>query len=87
MAKKRGFTVVSFLGTQLDRPHGHDRWDNWRPNVAMCQHEDLLVRRLVMFTERRYTQLFDMVSADIATVSPETTVLFMASTMSRVALG
>ena len=74
MAKKPGFTVVSFLGTQLDRPQGHNRWDHWRPNVAMCQHEDLLVRRLVLFTERRYTQMFDMVAADIATVSPETTV-------------
>jgi len=74
MAKKPGFTVVSFLGTQLDRPHGHDRWNSWRPNVAMCQHEDLLVRRLVLFTDRRYTALFDMVVQDIATISPETTV-------------
>lgn len=74
MAKKRGYTVVSFLGTQLDRPQGHDRFDNWRPNVAMCQHEDLLVDRLVLFTDRRFTKLYDQVVADIAVVSPETTV-------------
>lgn len=76
MAKNpKGHTVVSFLGTQLDRPHGHDRWDHWRPNVAMCQHEDLLVDRLVLFTDRKFTKLFDQVVADIASVSPHTKVV------------
>lgn len=74
MASRRGFTVVSFLGTSLDRPHGHNRWDNWRPNVAMCQHDDLLVERLVLLTDRRFTKLYDQVAADIATASPETKV-------------
>ncbi|MFN9705879.1 MAG: RNA repair transcriptional activator RtcR [Planctomycetota bacterium] len=74
MAKPKGFTVVSFLGTQLDRSSGRDRWDSWRPNVAMCQHEDLLVKRLVLLTDRQFTKLYDTVVADIAHVSPETTV-------------
>jgi transcriptional regulatory protein RtcR len=74
MARNRGYTVVSFLGTQLDRGVGRDRWDHWRPNVAMCQHDDLLVRRLVLLTDRRFTKLYDTVVADIATVSPETVV-------------
>ncbi len=72
MAKTSGVTVVSFLGTQLDRGQGRDRWDHWRPNVAMCMHEDLLVRRLVFLTEKRYGALYDQVTADIAKVSPET---------------
>jgi transcriptional regulatory protein RtcR len=74
MASKAGYTVVSFLGTQLDRGAGPDRWSHWRPNVAMCQHEDLLVRRLVLLTERRYQKLFAQVAADVRSVSPETTV-------------
>jgi len=74
MAKKPGHTVVSFLGTSLDRGVGRDRWDHWRPNVSICQHEDLLVKRLSLLCERRYTKLYDQVAADIATVSPETAV-------------
>jgi transcriptional regulatory protein RtcR len=75
MAKKPGYTVISFLGTQLDRGSGRgDRWDQWRPNVAMCMHEDLLVRRLVLLTEPRYDKLFAQVVEDIAKVSPETTI-------------
>lgn len=74
MAKRRGYTVVSFLGVQLDRGLGTGRWDHWRPNVAMCQHEDLLVSRLVLLCERKHTSLYESVRADLATVSPETVV-------------
>jgi transcriptional regulatory protein RtcR len=73
MAKTKGYTVVSFLGTQLDRG-GRDRWGHWRPNVAMCMHEDFLVARLVLLTDRRFTKLYDEVVEDIAKVSPETVV-------------
>jgi len=74
MAKSRGYTVVSFLGTMLDRGVGSDRWDHWRPNVAMCQHDDLLIERLVLLTDRQFTRLYHTVAADIAHVSPETQV-------------
>ena len=73
MAKSTGYTVVSFLGSQLDRG-GADRWGHWRPNVAMCQHEDLVVERLVLMTDRRFSKLYDQVVEDIALVSPETKV-------------
>ena len=75
MAKAKGYTVVSFLGTQLDRSSGPDRWGHWRPNVAMCQHEDLLVTRLVLLTDRKFTKLYNQVVADIAEVSPETEIV------------
>ena len=71
MAKSKGYTIVSFLGSQLDRG-GPGRWDHWRPNVAMCQHEDQLVARLVLMTDRRFSKLYDEVVEDIALVSPET---------------
>jgi transcriptional regulatory protein RtcR len=70
----KGHTVISFLGTQLDRGGRHDRWDSWRPNVAMCMHEDLLVERLVVLTERRFGKLYNVVEKDIALVSPGTRV-------------
>ena len=73
MAKSNGYTVISFLGSQLDRG-GADRWGHWRPNVAMCQHDDLVVERLVLMTDRRFTRLYDQVVEDIALVSPETRV-------------
>ena len=74
MDNPEGHTVVSFLGTQLDRGIGRARWNHWRPNVSICQHEDLLVNRLVLLGEPRYQKLVDTVTADVASVSPETTV-------------
>jgi len=74
MDSPRGFTVISFLGAQLDRPGRGGRWDSWRPNVSMCMHEDLLVERLVLMTERKFGKLYNQVEQDIATVSPETEV-------------
>ncbi len=74
MAKSTGHTVISFLGMSLDRGAGRDRWDHWRPNVSICQHEDLLVKRLILLCEQRYTRLYEQIAADIHTVSPETVV-------------
>jgi transcriptional regulatory protein RtcR len=74
MAKPLGHTVLSFLGVQLDRGAGRDRWSHWRPNVAMCQHDDFLVERLVLLGEARFAKLYEQVAADIASVSPQTEV-------------
>jgi len=74
MAKKPGFTVLSFLGTTLDHRGQAERWHHWRPNVSMCQHEDQLVQRLILLSERRHLKLFNQVRSDIAAVSPETQV-------------
>lgn len=74
MDSPRGFTVISFLGAQLDRPGRGDRWDSWRPNVSMCMHEDLLIERLVLMTETKFGKLYNQVEQDIATASPETVV-------------
>src|SRR5687768_5225177 len=66
--------VIGLLGTELDRGKGRDRWQRWRPTVALCQHEDLLVSRLELLHEVRHTALAAQVTGDIATVSPETRV-------------
>ena len=74
MAKARGYTVLSFLGTQLDARGDADRWHRWRPNVSLCQHEEHVVSRLVLVSDRRHLKLFNQVRDDLAAVSPETKV-------------
>lgn len=69
--------VIGVLGTNLDRRgRGEKRWSTWRPTISLCQHEDLLVDRLELILEKRYTSLAKQVQDDIASVSPETEVNF-----------
>ena len=66
--------ALSLLGTQIDAGKGPDRWSRWRPNVALCQQDDLLIDRLELIHDRRHTRLAEQISEDIASVSPETEV-------------
>jgi len=70
-------TVISILGTNLDRRGKNaKRWDKWRPNIALCQQDDMIVDRLVLLHEENFKRLAEQVKDDIAMVSPETEVLF-----------
>jgi transcriptional regulatory protein RtcR len=69
-AKK--LVILGLLGTQLDRGAGSRRWEEWRPTVSLCQHEELLVDRLELLHDRKRTSLAETVVRDIAGVSPET---------------
>jgi len=72
---RRRLTVIGFLGSTLDQgKRGPTRWDRWRPTVSLCQHEDLLVDRLVLLHDVRHEGLAKAVAADVGQVSPETTV-------------
>lgn len=66
--------LLGFLGTTLDRGEGPSRWRQWRPSVAIFQHENLLIDRFELLTGPKSAELRDCVIADIATVSPETEV-------------
>jgi len=72
VAKKT--VVLSLLGTLLDRGATSRRWESWRPTVALCQHDDLLVDRLELLYPKRSTELAELVRTDIRQVSPETEV-------------
>ncbi|MFT3913441.1 MAG: RNA repair transcriptional activator RtcR [Anaeromyxobacteraceae bacterium] len=72
---RRKHVVVGLLGATLDLGKQANRWDRWRPTVSLCQHEDLLVDRLVLLHQRRYAVLAKTVTEDIARVSPETEVV------------
>jgi transcriptional regulatory protein RtcR len=67
--------VIGFVGAQLDSGVGSGRWEKWRPTVSLTQHEDLVVDRLVLFYDRKYQSLLQLLTEDIASVSPETEVL------------
>lgn len=66
--------VLGLLGTKLDQGHSVDRWASWRPTVAICQHEDLLIDRFELLCETNSIHLANQVIGDINTVSPETKV-------------
>jgi transcriptional regulatory protein RtcR len=70
----RPLVVFSILGTTLDSGKGPTRWDKWRPTIALCQHEDLLISRLVLLHDKTSRDLADHVTADVRHVSPETTI-------------
>jgi transcriptional regulatory protein RtcR len=69
-------TVISFLGSTLDAAKfGPSRWNKWRPSVGIHMHPDLRVDRFVMLHSAQHQRLADQVTADIASVSPETLVV------------
>ena len=65
--------VIGFLGSTLDRG-GAARWEQWRPTVDLCRHDNLLVRRFELLADSQFQKLADEVTADIRAVSPETQV-------------
>lgn len=69
----RTTTVLGFLGTTLDAGADAGRWSRWRPTVALCQHDDLVVSKFVLLHDPRATWVSRIVD-DIRSVSPETTV-------------
>src|SRR5262245_12496461 len=72
MARKT--VVFSMLGTTLDAGKGPDRWDRWRPTVALCQHDDFVVDRLELLYQERFETLAQRVMDDARYISPETQV-------------
>lgn len=71
-------TVISVLGTQKDAHGGTgpQRWDTWRPTIGLVQQESLPIDELHLIFNHEHLPLAERIKADIALVSPETTVLF-----------
>ncbi len=67
-------TVIGFLGINLDAGRTEKRWHKWRPTIAACQHEDLLIDRFELLYPASRHSLACTVRDDIAGVSPETDV-------------
>lgn len=73
--KRKNTVVIGFVGSQLDGGKGSARWEKWRPSVALTQHEDTVIDRFELLFSGPHQALVDVVSSDIGTVSPETTVV------------
>src|ERR1044072_716508 len=67
--------VIGLLGSTLDEGRGAKRWEKWRPTVALCQHENLLIHRFELLYQNRFADLAWRVTQDIKTISPETEVV------------
>jgi transcriptional regulatory protein RtcR len=67
--------VIGLLGPTLDMGKRSKRWERWRPTVALCQHEDLLVNRFELLYQKRFKSLQERVVRDIRHISPETEVV------------
>jgi len=70
-----GNVLISLLGTTLDKSFKQNRWDRWRPSVAICQHEDLLIDKYHLIYPEKHLRLAERIAADIRLISPETEVL------------
>ena len=67
--------VLGMLGTTLDQGGQRgDRWQRWRPTVAVCQHEDFLVDRLELLVPPSAGKLAALIREDIASISLDTEV-------------
>lgn len=67
--------LFGLIGTTLDLGFDQKRWERWRPSVAACQHEDLLIDEYHILHPRRSKRLANQIADDVAGVSPETTVI------------
>ena len=66
--------VIGIVGSKLDAGLGEKRWNHWRPSVALCQYDHLLVKRFELLHQAHDLKLAEVLKADIESVSPETTV-------------
>ena len=73
MAKRN--VVIGYLGVSLDAPLGPERWEKWRPSVALGGWDDFLVDRFELIYPEKSLELTERVRDDLATVSPETEVI------------
>lgn len=68
--------VISLLGSTLDaHGHGSNRWNTWRPSVALTMQDDLQFNQYYLVYQRSFQSLFDRIVEDIRTCSPETEVI------------
>lgn len=67
--------VIGQLGTTLDMGKKGNRWNRWRPSVAVCQHDHLPIDEYHLVYQPRSRGLADRIIEDIREVSPETDVI------------
>ncbi len=71
---KKRLVIIGMLGPKLDSGTGAKRWSQWRPTVGLCQDPAVQVSRVELLFDPKFSILGNIVSEDIAHVSPETEV-------------
>ena len=66
--------VIGLLGTTLDQGKSADRWQTWRPSVAIHRQPDLIIHRFELLHQRAAITLALQIKKDIESISPETEV-------------
>jgi transcriptional regulatory protein RtcR len=66
--------AISILGTTLDTGKTDERWQKWRPTVALCQQPGFFIDRLELLTDNHSTPLANRIIEDVEQVSPGTEV-------------
>ncbi len=61
--------VIGLIGSVLDAGTGPSRWDRWRPSVALCQHDNLLIDRFELIYQEKFLKQSMLVMEDIRSVS------------------
>ncbi|MBL8151581.1 MAG: sigma 54-interacting transcriptional regulator [Blastocatellia bacterium] len=74
MSSTNGYVVIGLLGPTLDSGKGAERWERWRPTVALCRHENFLIKRLELLYQEKFKSLLEILVEDIKMISPETQV-------------
>lgn len=64
--------LFNLLGVSLDSGFGPNRWNRWRPSVAICQHEDLIIDEYNLIFAQKHHKLAELIIKDIKNISPET---------------
>ncbi len=72
---KQKTVVIGMLGSTLDQGFGQQRWERWRPTVALGQHPDLLIDRIDLLYSAAHERIAETVTGDLGVVSPETQVV------------
>ena len=75
MSAQTKTVIIGMLGSTLDQGQSPQRWERWRPTVALGQHPDLLIDRIDLLCSNAHRNIADTVVKDLRTVSPETTVI------------
>jgi transcriptional regulatory protein RtcR len=71
---KKKTVVIGLIGAVMDTGSGPARWERWRPTVSLCRHEDFVVDRFELLSQKKFDKLVNQISEDIHSVSPETAV-------------
>ncbi|MCO4764083.1 MAG: sigma 54-interacting transcriptional regulator [Myxococcales bacterium] len=82
MGVRRPLTVVGFYAPDSDSG-GTRRWERWRPTLSLMQHPDRIVDRLeLLIAPDQQADAADLL-IDIASISPETTVVVTPMHLAR----